>query len=195
MLSSLLPSLTAKIAAVSIAAAAAAGGLAAAGSLPAPAQQAVSQAAATVGIHVPSPHTPDVTGTDLGLAKAPTSTVTGTVTDTATPGPNHGGCISYAAKAAAGMGLTGSMKGKFIAALAQDSSAISAKVSASGVPDMACQTAITKAAKAATAPGNSGGTEVTGTVTGTVHNPTGNGSDSHPSATDHPGAANHPGKP
>lgn len=189
MLSSLLSSLTAKIAAVSIAAAA--GGLAAAGSLPAPAQQAVSQAAATVGIHVPSPHTPDVTGTDLGLAKAPTSTVT----DTATPGPNHGGCISYAAKAAAGMGLTGSMKGKFIAALAQDSSAISAKVSASGVPDMACQTAITKAAKAATAPGNSGGTEVTGTVTGTVHNPTGNGSDSHPSATDHPGAANHPGKP
>src|SRR2546428_6726980 len=55
VLSSLFASLSAKIAGVAIAATAAAGGLAAAGALPTPAQQAVSRAASTIGVNVPTP--------------------------------------------------------------------------------------------------------------------------------------------
>ena len=234
VLSSLFASLFAKIAGVAIAAAAATGGLAAAGALPAPAQQAISHAASTVGLHVPSPehtssaseqpgHTPSLAPTSTvaeGKAEPKSSEdahhagVSSTASDA-----NHGACVSYAASVADRLGMTGSLKGQFISALAEDASARSAKVSDGGEPDAACQAAIDKAKAAATSPGKDEGDashgkpNVTATATaGADHNPTGFGPDSHPGATDHPGVTstsnpgtgstptgvsptNHPGKP
>jgi hypothetical protein len=234
VLSSLFASLFAKIAAVAIAAAAATGGLAAAGALPAPAQQAISHAASTVGIHVPSlQHSSSVSGQPVhSPSPAPTSTM---AEGKAEPKPtedahnadasptasdaNHGACVSYAASVADSLGMTGSLKGQFISALAKDPSARSAKVSDGGKPDAACQAAIDKAKAAAVSPGKGdsgdshGKPSVTATATaGADHNPTGFGEDNHPGATDHPGVTstsnpgtgsnptgisptNHPGKP
>ena len=207
VLSSLFASLFAKIAAVAIAAAAATGGLAAAGALPAPAQQAISHAASTVGIHVPSPdHTSPASGPSAhSPSPAPTSTVAegkaepepkstedaddADVSETASDA-NHGACVSYAASIADSLGMTGSLKGQFISALAKDSSALSAKVSDGGKPDAACQAAIDKAKAAASSPGKSddgashGKPSVTATATA--------GAGDHPDATDHPGATDHP---
>ena len=224
--SSLFASLSAKIAGVAVAATAAAGGLAATGGLPAPAQQAVSQAASTIGIHVPSgehtssgsassasskPTHPAPTSTVGDENAAPTPTVA-PVSSTASEA-NHGACVSYAADVAASLGMTGSLKGQFISALAQDPSALSAKVSEGGTPDAACLAAIAKAKAAATSPGQSGDTHgkpgVTTTATpGAGNNPNGFGQDNHPGPTDHPGSnpgsasfpagvtpTAHPGKP
>jgi hypothetical protein len=206
VLSSLFASLFAKIAGVAIAAAAATGGLAAAGALPAPAQQAVSHAASTVGIHVPSPEHASSTSEEPGHSPspAPTSTVAegknepastpaagnaaGSSTD---PEANHGACVSYAASIADSLGMTGSLKGQFMSALAKDFSARSAKVSAGGKPDAACQAAILKAKAAATTPGHGedgssdGKPRVTTTATPGVTD--------HPDVTDHSGAKGHPG--
>lgn len=152
--STLFASFTAKIAGVAIAATAATGGLAAAGVLPAPAQQAVSQAAATVGITLPAPHheaaeVPRPTSTVTETTEPEDSPVTGTVgvqpTSTAVPAPNHGDCISYATGIASSLGFTGSEKGDFISTLAKDRSALSAQVASGGTPDTACQDAIDKA--------------------------------------------------
>ena len=236
MLSSLFASLFAKIAGLAIAAAAATGGLAAAGALPAPAQHAISHAASTVGIHVPSPQHSSSVSEQPGHSPspAPTSTVAegkaepepkssedahhAGVSSTASDA-NHGACVSYAASVADRLGMTGSLKGQFISALAKDASARSAKVSDGGEPDAACQAAIDKAKAATTSPGKDEGDashgkpNVTATATaGADHNPTGFGPDSHPGATDHPGVTstsnpgtgstptgvsptNHPGKP
>jgi hypothetical protein len=206
VLSSLFASLFAKIAGVAVAAAAATGGLAAIGALPAPAQQAVSHAVSTVGIHVPSPE--HASSTPEEPAHSPTPTPTSTVAEgkdepTSTPptGPaagsstdsdaNHGACVSYAASVADSLGMTGSLKGQFISLLANDSSARSAKVLAGGKPDAACQAAIVKAKAAATTPGNGndgasdGKPGVTATATASP--------DDHPSTTDHRGAKGHPG--
>jgi hypothetical protein len=212
VLSSLFASLFAKIAAVAIAAAAATGGLAAAGALPGPAQQAVSQAASTVGIHVPSPGHASSTSEEPGHSPspAPTSTVAegrdepastpaagnaaGSSTD---PDANHGACVSYAASVADSLGMTGSLKGQFMSLLARDSSARSAKVPAGGKPDAACQAAILTAKAAAMTPGHGedgssdGKPGVTATVTpGATNHP---GETDHPGAKDHPGDTNHPG--
>lgn len=199
--SSLFASLTAKIAGVAIAAAAATGGLAATGTLPAPAQQAVSQAASTIGIHLPSPHGPAATP-QAAHSPTPGESVTATahdaqdgVTDTASAGVNHGNCVSYAAAVADKLGMTGSLKGQFIAAVAQDTSAVSARVTGTATPDSACQVAITTAEAAATSPGKSGTSHGAPSVTGTAgagSNPTGFGPTNHPTATDHPTAGNHP---
>lgn len=200
--STLFASLTAKVAGVAIAAAAATGGLAAAGALPGPAQQAVSDAAATIGIHIPSPHgstSTQVTTTASSAANdhaSVTGTAHGGVTATAAAGINHGNCVSYASSVAGTLGLTGSAKGQFVADVVKDSSAVSAQVTGTTTPDPACQNAITAAAAAAqaAAPGKSGqthGPSVTATAsasTGNAHNPTGFGPTSHPSATDHPGS-------
>ena len=212
MLSSLFASLFAKIAGVAIAAAAATGGLAAAGALPAPAQQVVSHAASTVGIHVPSPEHASSTPEEPGHSPspAPTSTVAeGKDEPASTPAAdnaagsskdsdaNHGACVSYAASVADSLGMTGSLKGQFMSLLAKDSSARSAKVSAGGKPDAACQAAIVKAKAAATTPGHGedgssdGKPGVTATVTpGATDHP---GETDHPGAKDHPGDTNHPG--
>ena len=205
VLSSLFASLFAKIAGVAIAAAAATGGLAAAGALPAPAQQAVSHAASTVGIHVPSPeHASPTPEHPHSPSPAPTSTVAeGKAKPTSIPAAghaaesspdsdtNHGACVSYAASVAESLGMTGSLKGQFISALAKDSSARSAKVSDGGKPDAACQAAIDKAKAAATSRGHGedgasdGKPGVTATATA--------GADDHPGATDHSDAKDHPG--
>lgn len=206
VLSSLFASLFAKIAGVAIAAAAAAGGLAAAGALPAPAQQAISQAASTVGIHVPSPEHASSTPEESGHSPspAPTSTVTaGKGEPKSTPADgnaaesspdsdtNHGACVSYAASIADSLGMTGSLKGQFMSALARDSSAQSARVLAGGKPDAACQAAIVKAKAAATTSGkgddgvSDGKPGVTPTATASP--------DDHPGAKDHPGNTDHPG--
>ena len=115
VLSSLFASLFAKIAGVAIAAAAATGGLAAAGALPGPAQQAVSHAASTVGIHVPSPEHASSTSEqpDHSPSPAPTSTATegkpepkssedthNTAVSSTDSDANHGACVSYAASVA-----------------------------------------------------------------------------------------------
>ena len=201
VLSSLFASLFAKIAGVAIAAAAATGGLAAAGALPAPAQQAISHAASTVGIHVPSPeHSSSASGQPVhSPSPAPTSTMveghhrpTSTVAagNAAEPSTdsdaNHGACISYAASVADSLGMTGSLKGQFISALAQDSSARSAKVPAGGKPDAACQAAIDKAKAAAARPGQDDASHGKPGVTATA------GDNDHPGATDHPDNTNHP---
>jgi hypothetical protein len=203
VLSSLFASLFAKIAGVAIAAAAATGGLAAAGVLPAPAQQVVSHAASTVGIHVPSHASSTSEEPGHSSSRAPTSTVAegkDEPTSTAAAGnaagsstdsdANHGACVSYAASVADSLGMTGSLKGQFMSLLAKDSSARSAKVAAGGKPDAACQAAILKAKAAATTPGHgedgsSDGKSVTATATP--------GADDHPGATDHPDAKDHPG--
>ena len=221
VLSSLFASLVAKIAGVAIAAAAATGGLAAAGALPAPAQQAVASAASTVGIHLPSPqasasaqasHAPSTAPTSTARGdndptstargdNDPTSTARGdndSVTGTVASGVTHGNCVSYATGVAASLGMTGSLKGQFIAAIAQDPSAKSTEVAAGGQPGGACQAAITKAAAAATRPGQSGGSHGAPAVTatagaGAANNPNGYGPSNHPSATDHPGPTSNPG--
>jgi len=208
VLSSLFASLFAKIAGVAIAVAAATGGLAAAGALPAPAQQAVSHAASTVGIHMPSPehassvseqpaHSPSPAPTSTAAEgktePEPKSTEDGHPAADSSTGSdaNHGACVSYAASVADSLGMTGSLKGQFISALAKDSSARSAKVSDGGKPDAACQAAIEKAKAAATSPGQGedngshGKPGVTATATA--------GTDDHPNSTDHPGASDHPG--
>ena len=204
--SSLFASLFAKIAGVAIAAAAATGGLAAAGALPAPAQQAVSHAASTVGIHVPSPEHASSTSEHPGHSPspAPTSTVAeGKDEPTSTPAAgnaagsttdsdaNHGACVSYAASVADSLGMTGSLKGQFMSALAKDSSARSAKVAAGGKPDAACQAAIVKAKAAAMTPGHGedGSSDGKPGVTATATP----GADDHPDAKDHPGNTDHPG--
>lgn len=167
--SSLFASLTAKILTVALAAAAATGGLAAAGSLPAPAQQAAADVASTIGITLPSPHheaavTGTVTGTvqgdhdDHGVSgtvNGDDHEVSGTahgddhgVSGTVTSVVNHGNCVSFAAHIASSLGLTGQQKGQFISTVAQNSSAVSAKVAEGGLPDPACQAALV-AAKAA----------------------------------------------
>jgi hypothetical protein len=207
MFSTLFASLTAKIAGVAVAAMAAAGGLAAAGALPSPAQQAMASAASTIGIHLPSPHTspsPQASGA-AAPGEAPTGSTTGVtgtanegVTGTASAGVNHGNCVSYATGIASSLGLTGSQKGQFVAAVAQDSSAVSAQVTGTATPDAACQTAIDSAKTAALAgsPGQSGSHKpsgVTGTASATAgpaNNPTGNGQGSN--ASSHPGAGDLP---
>jgi hypothetical protein len=206
VLSSLFASLFAKIAGVAIAAAAATGGLAAAGALPAPAQHVVSQAASTVGIHVPSPEHASSTSEEPGHSPspAPTSTVAeGKDEPTSTPASgnaagsstdsdaNHGACVSYAASVADSLGMTGSLKGQFMSALAKDSSARSAKVPAGGKPDAACQAAILTAKAAAMTPGHGedGSSDGKSGVTATATP----GATDHPGETDHPGAKDHPG--
>ena len=212
MLSSLFASLFAKIAGVAIAAAAATGGLAAAGALPAPAQQVVAHAASTVGIHVPSPEHASSTSEESvhPPTHAPTSTVAegkDEPTSTASPGTaagsstdsdaNHGACVSYAASVAGSLGMTGSLKGQFMSALARDSSARSAKVAAGGKPDAACQAAILKAKAAAMTPGkgedgsSDGKPGVTATATAGPNDHA--GATDHPDSNDHPGNTDHPG--
>jgi len=192
VLSSLFASLSAKIAGVAIAAVAATGGLAAAGALPGPAQQAVSNAASTIGIHVPSGHS-SPSASDKGAA-ADNASVTATA---ASDGVNHGNCVSYAASITDTLGLTGSAKGDFISSVAKDSSAVSAKVSGTEKPDAACQKAIDAAKAAANdeaTPGKSGqshGPSVTGTdssSTGVAHNPNDFGPGEHPTGapSEHP---------
>ncbi|HEU5002932.1 MAG TPA: hypothetical protein VFW71_09150 [Actinomycetota bacterium] len=186
--SSLFASLTAKILTVALAAAAATGGLAAAGSLPGPAQQAVADAASTIGITLPTPHHDAVTvtaeGDQDGQGVSGTVGVSGTmkgdddhevsgtvngddVSGTATAAVNHGNCVSFAAHAASTLGLKGSQKGQFVSFVAQDASAVSAKVAEGGTPDAACQVALVaaKAAVGATANGKHHDDGVTGTVT------------------------------
>lgn len=217
MFSTLFASLSAKVAGVALAATVATGGLAAAGVLPAPAQRAVSQAASTIGLHLPSPKdaseaserpshtaspTPTSTLSDDNAAATSTvtvtPTVTATVTATASASPNHGACVSFAASAAESLGMTGSLKGQFISAIAQDPTAVSARVSSDGKPDAACQAAIDKAKAAATSPGKSGSNhgrpDVTATATaGDATNHSESGQENHPTATDHPGATSNPG--
>lgn len=188
--SSMFASLTAKIVGLAVAAAAATGGLAAAGSLPGPAQQAVASVASTVGINLPTPHHDDavsgtvveqedhgVTGTVSGTVRGDDD-VSGTVSDdhgehdvsgTATA-VNHGNCVSYAAQIASTLGLKGNQKGVFVSTVAQDSSAVSAKVAKGGTPDAACATALVAAktaALSATVNGNHGDNQggVTATAT------------------------------
>jgi hypothetical protein len=108
---------------------------------------------------------------------------------------NHGACVSYAATVAESLGVTGSLKGQFMSVLAKDSSARSAKVSAGGKPDAACQAAIVNAKAAATTLGqgdddaSQGKPGVTATATA--------GADDHADANDHPGvtATATPGAP
>ena len=219
MLSSLFASLSAKIAGVAIAAAAATGGLAAAGALPAPAQQAVSQAASTIGVNLPTPqhgssastraaHAPSPTPTSTVTHRnaiptstvardedAPTSTATHgntAPTSTASDAVNHGNCVSYATSVAASLGLSGSEKGQFISDVAQDATAVSGGVSSGGKPDAACQASIDKAKAGASSPGQSGAThgKVEPTATSTVTSGSGNNA----TDTGH-GPTNHPGKP
>jgi hypothetical protein len=208
--STLFASLTAKIAGVAVAAVAATGGLAAAGALPSPAQQAVASAASTIGIHLPSPHTslsPQASSAVAPGEATPGSDstgVTGTanegVTGTASAGVNHGNCVSYAAGIASSLGLTGSQTGQFVAAVAQNSSAVSAQVTGTATPDAACQSAIdsAKATALTGSPGQSGTHKpsgVTGTAAapaGAASNPTGTGQGANPGTGDHSGAGNLP---
>ena len=219
MLSSLFASLSAKIAGAAIAATAAAGGLAAAGALPAPAQQAVSRAASTVGVNLPTPqlgssapareaHAPSPaptstvthgnaapTSTVAGDRAAPTSTVThgnAGPTSTVSDAANHGDCVSYATNVAASLGLSGSEKGQFVSDVAQDATAVSIGVSGGGKPDAACQASIDRASAGAHAssPGQSGATHGKGEPTATVTA----GAGSNPTDTGHR-PTNHPGKP
>jgi hypothetical protein len=189
VLSSVFASLTAKIAGVTIAAMAATGGLAAAGALPAPAQAAVASAAASVGITLPAPPLEVSDPAPVGVTPTAGVGVTGTtgdsgpggdedthgvtltagVTPTVTESPEHGACVSYAAHAAGSLGLSGDAKGHFVSLVAQDPTALSAKVSPAGVPDAACQAAIAKALAAVQTLAGHGDPnkepEVTGTVT------------------------------
>ena len=87
---------------------------------------------------------PDVTATDHPDV---TETDHPEVTETAgAPEPdNHGICVSYAAHIAESLGMTGSRKGAFISALAQDHTAVSG--TATSAPG--CLAAIAKARAAA----------------------------------------------
>ena len=190
VLSSLFASLTAKIAGVAVAAVAATGGLAAAGALPGPVQQAVSSAAAAIGVQLPTPApavtgtvgTPtgtvtgttgdgqDVSGTTTdggGVTSTVGGSVTGTVTGTVT-GANHGNCVSYAAHLAGSLGFSGRDHGQFVSTVARDSSAISQPVTGTATPDAACMTAIDSAKASLGTGAGTGGGPVTGTVTPTV---------------------------
>lgn len=163
VLGGMFASLSAKIALGAVAAMAATGALAAAGALPAPAQQAVSTAASSVGINLPAAHHHNPKASD-GEEGTPTGTVTASVqpiedspTATASPAPNHGSCVSFATSEAGSLGFSGSQRGEFVARIAKDRGAISAKVSSDGHPDPACQAAIDlyeAAVKASPGPGD-----------------------------------------
>lgn len=158
----MVTSLFAKIAGLTLAGATALGGLAAAGALPASAQQAVASAASNLDISLPSPqgplaghsHHPDVTETDHpDVTEADHPDVTEAdhpdVTEAAgaPEADNHGICVSYAAHIAESLGMTGSRKGAFISALAQDHTAVSG--TATSAPG--CLAAVAKARAAALA--------------------------------------------
>lgn len=210
MLKSLLGSTTAKITAVVFAAAMATGGLAVAGALPL--QHTVAHVGAdnhgsadvsgTVSGDDPTSTVTATVGEDHESVTAtvfdhdadlPTSTVTPTVHESERPdvtetasAPNHGQCVSFAARNAEKMGLTGSQAGTFVSLVARDSAAVSTKVTDGGVPSAGCISAMGTAKLAALA------SPVTGTVSGQdSHSATttdGASHDQHGSSTD--GAAN-----
>lgn len=188
-------SLTTKIAGVAIAATAATGGLAAVGVLPAPVQQAVSQAASTVGIPLPAPQHNSSAPLRTSAAPSPAATPTegdhsATVSSTVSEGPNHGTCASYATSVAASLGMTGDLKGKFVSALAQDPSATSAQVAAGGAPDAACRAAIDKAETEAA---NSSKSETTGPSKSETTHQKPEVTETATGGTDHSGATSDPG--
>lgn len=98
MLSTLFASLSAKIAAASFAAVAATGGLAAAGALPDPAQQAVADAAAKIGLHLPSPEDDASTQQHEAPEVGPVNEdVQGVLEDDSLEGRDKGDAVSDAA--------------------------------------------------------------------------------------------------
>jgi hypothetical protein len=204
--------MTAKIAGVALAAGVATtGALAATGSLPASVQQTAANVAAHVGVSIPSPADHPGKGSHQSQGGKDNAAVTETVTEAATADANHGSCVSYAARQAGTLGLTGSERGDFVSTIAKDDDAISAKVDSGDKPDAACLAAIAKAQAAAIADGAKGNS-VTGTANsdnGDTHgssgshptstatdNPTGNGPDSHPDGKPSPlPTPTHPGRP